>query len=105
VSDWRDKAGCREADPEVFFPIGDPGKSRDSALSVQWALSYCGSAAHPVCPVRETCLEYALSRREDDGVWGGMTATERTAIRRRRSREAQAARAAADAAAAELGGV
>lgn len=29
------------------------------------------------CGVREACLEYALSIREQHGIWGGLTENER----------------------------
>ena len=41
-----------------------------------------------LCPVRESCLEYALTARERDGVWGGMTARERRRILRHRRKSA-----------------
>jgi WhiB family redox-sensing transcriptional regulator len=41
-----------------------------------------------VCPVIESCLEYAVSTREKDGVWGGMTARERRRLVRQRRRTA-----------------
>jgi len=41
-----------------------------------------------LCPVREPCLEYAISAREKDGVWGGLTARERRRLVRQRRRTA-----------------
>jgi WhiB family redox-sensing transcriptional regulator len=41
-----------------------------------------------VCPVQGACLEYALSRREKEGVWGGCTERERRRIIRQRRRTA-----------------
>lgn len=38
------------------------------------------------CPVQAECLEEALARPEEWGVWGGMTAGERQRLRRRRQR-------------------
>ncbi|PSK52427.1 Transcriptional regulator WhiD [Streptomyces sp. 111WW2] len=35
-----------------------------------------------LCPVRPACLDYALKAREPYGVWGGLTADERTALLR-----------------------
>ena len=32
------------------------------------------------CPVREDCLEWALTEREPLGVWGGMTSAERSVL-------------------------
>jgi WhiB family transcriptional regulator, redox-sensing transcriptional regulator len=40
------------------------------------------------CDVRPACLEYALSRPEDHGVWGGLDEDERKAERERRAQVA-----------------
>ena len=40
------------------------------------------------CPVRQACLEYALTNRERDGVWGGATERERRRIIRQRRKTA-----------------
>ncbi|HVL28940.1 MAG TPA: WhiB family transcriptional regulator [Acidimicrobiales bacterium] len=77
---WRDQAACRGLDTDVFFPLTDEEAGEAKAV--------CAT-----CPVRELCLEYALVTRQDDGVWGGLTETERRRLRRRR-REAAARPAA-----------
>ena len=41
-----------------------------------------------LCPVQSACLEYALARREKEGVWGGCTERERRRIIRQRRRTA-----------------
>lgn len=41
------------------------------------------------CGVRQRCLDFALDRRIPAGVFGGATPTERTAVARRREREAR----------------
>src|SRR5690348_8315206 len=35
-------------------------------------------------PVRLTCLEWAIDNGINDGIWGGLSETERTSLRRRR---------------------
>lgn len=65
---WRTQAACRGIDPATFFPT-----SADAAL-MKYALSICAS-----CPVSAECLEANLW--EQDGIWGGTTAKERTRIR------------------------
>jgi len=65
-----DRAACKEYDTSVFFPEpGDHGKL---------AMGICAG-----CLVVESCLEWAL-RHEDEGVWGGVTARKRRALRTQR---------------------
>ncbi len=73
---WREDAACRTADTALFFP--------DSEDQAGPAVAVCA-----VCPVREECLEFALATRQDDGVWGGMTETDRKRLRRRRQEAAR----------------
>jgi len=49
---------CHQGDPELFFSETDQGIAEAKAL--------CGG-----CPVRNKCLDGALSRQEPCGVWGG----------------------------------
>jgi WhiB family redox-sensing transcriptional regulator len=72
---WRQKAACRGLDPEIFYPA-----SEDDA---EPAKAVCA-----VCVVRTPCLEYALSNREHDGIWGGATEKERRRIIRQRRKSA-----------------
>ena len=83
-------ARCADAslDPDQWFPVSaDAGKARQEAAA---AIAICTT-----CPVRAQCL--ALSLRHWDigqhGVWGGLVAAERAAMRRRtRNRPAASAR-------------
>ena len=70
---WRQQGACNGLDPAVFFP--------DSEDAAEEAKCICAE-----CPVRVNCLEYALSTREKDGVWGGATDKERRRIIRHRRR-------------------
>ena len=72
---WRNFGRCRGLDPEIFYPTPD-----DEGLE---AKEIC-----IVCPVRETCLDWALETREKHGVWGGLTEKERRRILRRHRRTA-----------------
>lgn len=67
--DWRSLAACRHAEAELFFPPG-----RDDAATEQIAEAKAVCARCPVC--RE-CLEFAMARRQRDGIWGGLTDQER----------------------------
>jgi WhiB family redox-sensing transcriptional regulator len=72
---WRSRAACRGVDPDIFYPVSDEDAEDAKAI--------CGQ-----CPVQERCLEWALTNREREGVWGGATERERRRIIRRRRRSA-----------------
>jgi len=80
--DWRQDAACRGMDANIFFPETDE--------EVGPARAVCAT-----CPVREACLEFALTTRQTDGVWGGMSGTERRRLRRRHQERARGSRTAA----------
>ena len=67
--DWRTRAACRRADPDLFFPEWTAGPEIDRAKQI------CNS-----CPVRARCLDWALSHGAPFGIWGGRTAAERYAM-------------------------
>ena len=79
---WRNQARCRGVNPEIFHPVNED-EAADAAKAI------C-----ELCPVREPCLEYAISAREKDGVWGGVTARERRRMIRQRDAPPDAALAA-----------
>lgn len=68
---WMLDARCREHPPEVFFP--------SDGVGVERARRICAD-----CPVKDSCLEYALVHRIDHGVWGGASERERRRILRAR---------------------
>ncbi len=79
---WRDRAACLDEDPELFFPIGNG----DPAFrQIERAKVVCHR-----CEVIETCLSWAMESRQDDGVWGGLSADERRALKRRNARARRA---------------
>ena len=73
MTDWRGDALCAEVDPELFFP--------EKGHGAQLALSVCQR-----CPVREECLQFALTLPGLPvvGVWGGASAAGRDRMRGRR---------------------
>lgn len=81
---WRDHAACHDADPDLFFPVGETGPALDDIAA---AKRICNG-----CPVQSPCLEYGISHSFDNGIWGGHTADERRLLRRRRTRAAARAR-------------
>ena len=75
---WFEAAACREADLRLFFdPEGEGAKPR--AERERAAKAVCSW-----CPVRRECLIFALATPERYGIWGGLTARERSSLRRRR---------------------
>ena len=82
---WQDAAECRGEDLLLFFgPDGERQPERE--IRERKAKGVCAT-----CPVRLECLNYAVSRPEKYGTWGGLNEDERSAERRRRMRRANAA--------------
>jgi WhiB family redox-sensing transcriptional regulator len=69
---WRVEAACSGVSSDLFFPVGEDPESSAAAKDI------CA-----VCPVREACLQYAISTNQTEGVWGGLDANERRRMRRR----------------------
>jgi len=70
---WWARAACRGIDPDLFFP------ERGDNAAVAAARTVCQG-----CPVQGACLDYALAICEDRGIFGGLTGTQRRALRRAR---------------------
>jgi len=66
---WRDHAACLDADPDIFFPIGESGPTLDQ---IEEAKRICR-----ICPVQAACLTWALDHQVIHGIWGSTTAEER----------------------------
>lgn len=70
---WMAQAACKGYPSDWWFPSWGAQPSVDSDLAE--ALIICES-----CPVRAECLEYGA--KEEHGVWGGRTASQRRTARR-----------------------
>ena len=68
---WQDRANCRGADPDLFFP--------ERGASTRTAKGICRE-----CQVRAECLEFAIVSSEKFGIWGMMSERERRKIRKER---------------------
>jgi WhiB family transcriptional regulator, redox-sensing transcriptional regulator len=97
LAGWRYRAACRGTDLNVFFP--GRGESAEPARQI------CAG-----CPVRQPCLDYALSQGITHGIWGGLTERDRrplrvhhTAAARQQRDEAITAAAAAGSTMAAIG--
>jgi WhiB family redox-sensing transcriptional regulator len=74
---WQFDAACRGEDSSLFFAPSYFERREEKAAREHRAKAFCA-----VCPVRETCLEFAMRVREPHGVWGGMNEHERRQLRR-----------------------
>lgn len=74
---WQQNAACRGEDEVLFFtPEAERPHERD--IRERKAKAICSQ-----CPVLTECLDYALSRPEKYGFWGGLDERQRAAERRR----------------------
>ena len=71
-SHWRRRAACRETPTATFFPAGGSHAMRGDE---ERAKAVCSA-----CPVRASCLGFAVEHGEAEGVWGGLNAEERRAL-------------------------
>ena len=73
--DWQAQAACRGISRDIFFP-------EEFSLPNPAALRLCnGSKTRPPCPVKGTCLQWALDY-DEVGIWGGMTDDGRDKIKK-----------------------
>lgn len=84
---WWADAACRDVDTAIFFVDDELGPVLE--LGPAQAGWWCAR-----CPVRETCLEYALRLRLEHGIFGGTSARERRGMMRKRRRVARLTRPA-----------
>jgi WhiB family redox-sensing transcriptional regulator len=81
---WRNRAMCRDTDPELFFPVGTTGQA---LLQIAKAKSVCDE-----CLVKGECLDFAMETNQDTGIWGGFSEEERRQMRRQAAAHARAAK-------------
>ncbi|CAN5406950.1 WhiB family transcriptional regulator [soil metagenome] len=74
-TDWQHHGLCRATDAAVFFPPGHFEHKPEREAREAEAKAICSG-----CPVRITCLDWALATREPYGVWGGYSETERRQV-------------------------
>ncbi len=79
---WRESAACAGMGPDAFFPSSEMDYGSEGA--VREAKAVCTQ-----CPVRLHCLAEALRFSSLHGIWGGLTASERRALKQRRGRAYQ----------------
>jgi WhiB family redox-sensing transcriptional regulator len=81
---WFPKAACKpfidRTGEDLWFyePEGPESEYHDPrARNTRRAKAVCFS-----CPVRQECLKDAIDRGDDNGIWGGLTVSERRQLRR-----------------------
>lgn len=81
---WKEQAECAKPahDSALWYPDGNAGPWM---AKIQEAKDVCNG----LCPVRDACAAYALEAGELHGVWGGLSESDRAALRRRESRQRQ----------------
>ena len=84
--DWRELGSCRTLATSLFFPIGQTGEAE---VQIARAKKVCVT-----CPVRQQCLEFAVTTNQEYGVWGGCSEDERRVVRRQWRARQRAARKA-----------
>ena len=77
---WSVHALCTASDPGIFFPPSDSPATQARQICAQ-------------CPVRGSCLAYAVAADEPFGIWGGLNPRERRHLRRQLQRRKTAAAA------------
>ena len=79
---WVDLAACRgtvtSADEDIFFApdLDELGGNRRAATRMAATRESQALAVCARCPVQVECLAYAVSTRQQHGVWGGKTQQE-----------------------------
>ncbi len=74
ADDWRDRASCRDTDPDLFFPVGTTGPALEQIAAAK-AVCRC-------CEAQAQCLEFALATNQEAGIWGGTSEEERRKLRK-----------------------
>ena len=78
AADWRTLGACRDRDPEFWFPKGSTGPGSVQAAE---AKAICRA-----CPVAITCATWAIEKRLQHGIYGGLDGPQRRSIARKETR-------------------
>jgi WhiB family redox-sensing transcriptional regulator len=74
TDDWRERAACRDTEPDLFFPVGSTGPAIEQIAAAKAVCRYC--------EVQAACLEFSLATNQEAGVWGGTDEDERRKLRK-----------------------
>lgn len=73
---WMERGKCVGMDTEYFFPTKGDNVACDAAKAI------CAK-----CPVKQTCLNWAMTNEIWHGVWGGLTGNQRYNMAKKVRRE------------------
>jgi WhiB family transcriptional regulator, redox-sensing transcriptional regulator len=89
--DWQRLGACHDGVSWIHFYSADGERPAEKAEREARAKAICAG-----CEVRSDCLDFALSRLDKFGVWGGLTEDERASSRRQELRRANDERKAVE---------
>ena len=75
AQEWQIKAACRGPQAAVFYPPTQTERRPEKAERERRAVAICES-----CSSQNDCRDFAISVREQHGIWGGLTESQRRAI-------------------------
>ncbi|MHA4776027.1 WhiB family transcriptional regulator [Streptomyces sp. MSC1_001] len=78
IADWRTRGACLTRDPEFWFP---KGSTSPGSIQAAEAKAICRT-----CPVAITCAAWAIEKRLQHGIYGGLDAPQRRSIARKETR-------------------
>lgn len=81
IPDWRKRAACLEADPELFF-VEVRSDTPAGRMQTAEAKAWCAR-----CPVQDECLDWGLEIGAQDGVFGGLDEDEREPLLKERRQD------------------
>lgn len=82
---WTQRAECRNHDPELWWPVSAGGRGEDPSGTDQAEAAAAVAICYRHCPVRQECLDKAITDGERWGIWGGMWPHERSMYAQGRS--------------------
>lgn len=74
---WQDRAACRNADTDLFYPPVETVGNNEHSEYYEAARMICAG-----CPVQNECLDYANAEHIVEGMWGGLTKSQRAHARK-----------------------
>lgn len=74
IESWMARAACKSVG-QLFFKPAHVERKAERLEREERAKAVCGN-----CAVRQDCLDTALANKEREGIWGGLTESERAEL-------------------------